>query len=315
MFATPATIATADSFLAFVTNPELLRVFISLTMLGVSGGIFIVPLYAMMQNRAKPEERAQIIAANNIWNALFMVMSAVTAIVCLSILDMGIPQFFFMLAMMNLVAVCYIYCQVPNFFWRFMVWIVTHTMYRVKPKNLANIPETGGVLIVCNHVTYMDALILAGATPRPIRFLMDEDIYSLPLVKRFCDACNVIPINAEDRRSVAIALNQASERLNRGDVVCIFPEGQLTYTGEMGPFLRGIDVVLKRTNPSVKVVPIALQGLWGSYFSREGGKAILKIPKRFWSKVTVVAGDSMSTSNANSQLLHDQVSQLRDNLG
>ncbi|MEZ8094571.1 MFS transporter [Photobacterium swingsii] len=315
MFATPDTITAADSFLAFVTNPELLRVFISLTMLGVSGGIFIVPLYAMMQHRAKAEERAQIIAANNIWNALFMVMSAITAIICLSILGMGIPQFFFMLAMMNLVAVCYIYCQVPDFFWRFMVWLVTHTMYRVKHKNLLNIPETGGALIVCNHVTYMDALILAGATPRPIRFLMDRDIYSLPLVKRFCDACNVIPIDAQDRRSVAKALNQVSERLNRGDVVCIFPEGQLTYDGEMGAFQRGIDIVLKRTNPTVKVIPIALQGLWGSYFSREGGRAILKIPKRFWSRVTVIAGEPMLTSDVNSEVLHNYVSQLRDNKG
>ncbi|OAN13586.1 acyl-phosphate glycerol 3-phosphate acyltransferase [Photobacterium jeanii] len=315
MFATPDSIAATESFLSFVQNPELLRIFISLTMLGVSGGIFIVPLYAMMQHRAKPEERSQIIAANNIWNALFMVASAISAIVFLSVIELSIPQFFFLLAIMNLAVVIYIYYQVPDFFWRFVVWVVTHTMYRVKHSDLDKLPSKGGTLIVCNHVTYMDALLLAGATPRPIRFLMDRDIYQLPLIKSFCDACHVIPIAAKDRRSIVKAFNEVKQRLRNGEVVCIFPEGQLTYDGEMGPFLRGIDIMLKTTDPDIKIVPMALQGLWGSYFSREGGKALLKVPKRFWSKVNIVAGDPILAGEANSQTLRERVSELRDNKG
>ena len=309
MFATPEVVPAAQSFLTFVTNPELLRVFISLTMLGVSGGIFIVPLYAMMQSRAKEEERAQVIAANNIWNAIFMVVSAITAIVFLSVLGLSIPQFFLFLSLLNFFVVLYIYTQAPDFFWRFVVWLVSHTMYRVRHKDLSNIPAKGGALIVSNHVSYMDALLLAGACPRPIRFLMDKDIYNIPFIKAFCKACKVIPIDSTDRKSILKAFVKVNGYLEQGDLVCVFPEGQLTYDGEVGPFMRGIDLIIKRSN--VPVIPVALQGLWGSYFSREGGRALLKIPKRFWSKVNIVAGSPVEAKQANSAMLREQVLALR----
>ncbi|AJR09415.1 MFS transporter [Photobacterium gaetbulicola] len=309
MFSTPTAITETQSIVEFVANPQLLSVFVCLTMLGVSGGVFIVPLYAMMQHRAKEKERAQVIAANNIWNAIFMVISAVTGIMVLAVLEFSIPQFFLILSVLNLVVVIYIYTQAPDFFWRFMVWLVSHTMYRVTHKNLANIPEKGGVLIVCNHVSYMDALLLAGACPRPIRFLMDRDIYNLPMIRSFCRACKVIPIDATDRKSVMKAFVGVNKRLGRGEVVCVFPEGQLTYDGELGPFMRGIDLIIKRS--PVPVVPVAIQGLWGSFFSREGGRALLKIPKRFWSKVTIVAGEPVSPEETNSTLLREEVLSLR----
>ena len=309
MLATPELLPITHSITEFVTHPDLFRVFVSLTMLGVSGGIFIVPLYAMMQHRAKPEERAQIIAANNIWNAIFMVASAVTAILFLAVLELSIPQFFLFLSLLNLAVALFIYTQVPDFFWRFMVWLISHTMYRVSHKGLSNIPKKGGALIVCNHVSYMDALLLAGACPRPIRFLMDRDIYNIPFIKTFCNACKVIPIDATDRKSVLKALVKVSEHLDQGEVVCVFPEGQLTYDGEIGPFMRGVDLIIRRS--SVPVVPLALQGLWGSYFSREGGRALLKFPKRFWSKVTIVAGRPISAKEANSDMLRKEVMMLR----
>ena len=309
MFMTPDTLPETQPIFEFITDPNLFGVFICLTLLGVSGGIFIVPLYAMMQSRAKEEERAQVIAANNIWNAIFMVVSAVSGIVVLAVLEFTIPQFFLILSVLNLIVVVYIYVQAPDFFWRFMVWLVSHTMYRVTHKDLANIPEKGGVLIVSNHVSYMDALLLAGACPRPIRFLMDRDIYNLPMVRAFCRACKVIPIDATDRKSVMKAFVGVSKYLERGDVVCVFPEGQLTYDGEMGPFMRGIDLIIKRS--PVPVVPVAIQGLWGSFFSREGGRALLKIPKRFWSKVTIVAGEPVQPEDTNSVQLREEVLTLR----
>lgn len=309
MFSTPSSLPETQSIVAFVTDPQLLSVFVCLTMLGVSGGIFIVPLYAMMQHRAKETERAQVIAANNIWNAIFMVISAISGIVVLAVLEFTIPQFFLILSVLNLVVVIYLYAQAPDFFWRFMVWLVSHTMYRVTHKNLTNIPEKGGALIVCNHVSYMDALLLAGACPRPIRFLMDRDIYNLPMIRSFCRACKVVPIDATDRRSIMKAFVDVSKQLERGDVVCVFPEGQLTYDGEMGPFMRGIDLIIKRS--PVPVIPVAIQGLWGSIFSREGGRALLKVPKRFWSKVTIVAGEPISPEETNSVHLREEVLTLR----
>ncbi|PSV24695.1 MFS transporter [Photobacterium sp. GB-27] len=308
-FLAPATTVQTQSLMAFMTAPSLWPIFASLLLLGIAGGIFIVPLYALMQQRSKEDERAQIIAANNIWNAVFMVVSAISAIVFLSVLKLSIPEFFLILAAVNSLVVVYIYFQAPDFFWRFVVWMITHTMYRVKKQNLNNIPEQGGVLLVCNHVSYMDALLLAGSCPRPIRFLMDRDIYNLPLVKSFCKACKAIPVDANDRTSIRNAFSKVSEHLDNGDIVCVFPEGQLTFDGEIAPFMRGIDLIIKRSN--VTVIPVALQGLWGSYFSREGGVALLKWPKRFWSQVTIVAGECLSSQEANSQLLYQQVTQLR----
>ncbi|MCG3864134.1 MULTISPECIES: MFS transporter [unclassified Photobacterium] len=310
-FLTPVTTVQTQSLIAFITTPSLWPIFASLLLLGVAGGIFIVPLYALMQQRSKEDERAQIIAANNIWNAVFMVASAISAIVFLSILKLSIPAFFLILAAVNSLVVVYIYFQAPDFFWRFVVWMITHTIYRVKKQNVNNIPDQGGVLLVCNHVSYMDALLLAGSCPRPIRFLMDRDIYNLPMIKTFCKACKAIPVDANDRSSIRNAFSKVSEYLDNGDIVCVFPEGQLTFDGEIAPFMRGIDLIIKRSN--VTVIPVALQGLWGSYFSREGGVALLKWPKRFWSQVTIVAGECMSSQEANSQLLYQQVTQLRGN--
>ncbi|GAL07467.1 1-acyl-sn-glycerol-3-phosphate acyltransferase [Photobacterium aphoticum] len=309
MFSTPSVAPDTQSIVAFVTNHTLWPVFFSLTLLGVSGGIFIVPLYALMQQRAPENERAQVIAANNIWNAIFMVGSAVSAIIVLSVLGLSIPAFFLILAILNLLVVVYIYIQVPDFFWRFLVWLVSHTLYRVKHQGLEHIPAKGGALIVCNHVSYMDALLLAGACPRPIRFLMDGDIYKLPLINSFCRACKVIPIQATDKKSVLKAFVDVSKYLEQGDVVCVFPEGQLTKDGEIGPFMRGIDLILRRS--PVPVIPMALQGLWGSYFSHHGGKALFKWPKRFWSKVNIIADAPIAPDTANSVMLRDNVQALR----
>ncbi|MEF1220616.1 1-acyl-sn-glycerol-3-phosphate acyltransferase, partial [Photobacterium damselae] len=201
------------------------------------------------------------VAANNIWNAIFMVFSSLAAIIFISVLKLSIPEFFLVLAVMNALVVIYIYRQAPDFFWRFIVWLVSHTMYRVRHKNVENIPQQGAALLVCNHVTYMDALLLAGACPRPIRFLMDIRLYKLPMINAFCRACKVIPVDSQDRRSIQKAFNQIDTLLKAGDIVCLFPEGQLTYDGEIAPFMRGVEVITKRNK--VPIIPMALQGLWG----------------------------------------------------
>ncbi|PKF51021.1 MFS transporter [Enterovibrio nigricans] len=283
---TPETVPVTASFTDFLSQPTLWWVFTDLFFIGVFGGIFIVPLYALMQARAKDSERSQVIAANNIYNALFMVVSAVLAIVLLGVVGISIPVFFFILAMLNLLVALYVGKQVPVFVIRFMIWVLSHTFYRVEHKNLQNIPEKGGALLVCNHVSYVDALLLAGACPRPIRFVMDDDYFNLPLLNYFFRASRAIPITLSSG-SIRHALTQVKSQLEAGDVVCIFPEGQLTSDGEMIPFKRGIDLIIKQT--PVPVIPMALQGLWGSYFSRKGGRALLKLPCRFWSRIVVSA--------------------------
>ncbi|MFM2590412.1 MFS transporter [Vibrio sp. TBV020] len=305
----PSTLPDFNSFNQFVSHPPLWPVFAYLLMLGISGGIFIVPLYALMQQRAKETERAQVIAGLNIYNSLFMVGSAVLGIVCLAVLELTIPQLFLLLSVMNLLVAIYLCLQVPIFVVRFLVWMLTHTMYRVTHKNLQNLPEKSGALLVCNHVSYMDALLLSAVCPRLIRFVMEEDYANLPPLRRFLNRAGVIPISASNRRSIVRAFNEVEQALAEGHIVCIFPEGRLTSDGEMNEFMRGMDLILKRS--PVPVIPIALKGLWGSYFSRYKGEACKGLPSRFWSKIEIEVGTPVEPELASTATMHQKVSELR----
>ncbi|MDE1230694.1 MFS transporter [Vibrio aestuarianus] len=307
--AVPDSLPIFKDFHSFLSYQPLWPLFFYLLMIGVSGGIFIVPLYALMQQQAKVTQRAQVIAALNIYNALFMVGSAILGIVCLTILELSIPQLFVILALLNLFVTLYLCLQVPMFLVRFLVWILTHTMYRVNHKNLHHLPEKGGALIVCNHVSYMDALLLSGVCPRLIRFVMEEDYANLPPLRRFLKRAGVIPISASNRSSIRRAFSEVEQALAEGHIVCIFPEGQLTADGEINDFMRGMDIILKRS--PVPVIPMALKGLWGSYFSRVKGQACRGLPTRFWSRLEIEAGEPVAPLQATTQVMQEKVIQLR----
>ncbi|WP_373941243.1 MFS transporter [Vibrio chagasii] len=305
----PESLPEFSSFQQFVTYSELWPLFAYLLLLGISGGIFIVPLYSLMQLRAKPDERAQVIAGLNIYNSLFMVGSAVMGIVCLSVLELSIPQLFILLALLNTFVMLYLFYQVPIYAFRFFTWVVTHTMYRVKHKNLHNLPENGGALIVCNHVSYMDALLLSAVCPRLIRFVMEEDYAKLPPLRRFLKRAGVIPISSTNRRSIRNAFNEVEQALHEGHIVCIFPEGKLTSDGEVAEFMRGMELIIRRS--PVPVIPMALKGLWGSYFSRYKGRACKGLPTRFWTKLEIEAGEPISPADASCETLRQAVADLR----
>ncbi|UUM31455.1 MFS transporter [Vibrio japonicus] len=305
----PESLPEFETFAEFVAYQPLWSVFAYLLLLGASGGIFIVPLYALMQQRAKPTERAQVIAALNIYNSLFMVGSAVLGIICLTVIEMSIPQLFMLLAVMNLMVAVYLFMQRPVFVVRFLVWVLTHTMYRVTHKNLHHLPQKSGALIVCNHVSYMDALLLSAVCPRLIRFVMEEEYANLPVLRRFLKRAGVIPICGSNRSSIRRAFSEVEQALADGHIVCIFPEGRLTTDGEMNEFMRGMDIILKRS--PVPVIPVALKGLWGSYFSRYKGKACKGLPSRFWSRLEIEAGEPVPPKLATTTLMHEKVSALR----
>ncbi|MFH4618983.1 MFS transporter [Vibrio furnissii] len=298
-----------SQFSKFAAYQPLWPLFAYLLLLGASGGVFIVPLYALMQQRAKETERAQVIAALNIYNSLFMVCSAILGIICLTLLDLTIPHLFVLLSVMNLLLAAYLFLQVPIFVVRFLVWALTHTIYRVRHKNLSKLPEHGGALIVCNHVSYMDALLLSGACPRLIRFVMEEDYANLPVLRRFLKRAGVIPISANSRTSIRRAFAEVEQALQDGHLVCIFPEGRLTADGNMNEFMRGIDIILRRS--PVPVIPMAIKGLWGSFFSRYHGRACKGLPRRFWSHVEIEAGDAVMAGEATTELMHEKVAALR----
>ncbi|MDH4570984.1 MFS transporter [Pseudomonas sp. BN414] len=276
--------------------------------IGLFGGFYIVPLYALIQSRTAENERARVIAANNILNALFMVVSAIASILFLSVAGLSIPELFLVVSLMNIAVNSYIFKIVPEFTMRFLVWLLGHSMYRVEHKGLEAIPEDGPAVLVCNHVSFVDALLIGGAVRRPVRFVMYYKIYQLPVLNFIFRTAGTVPIAArhEDLLVYDAAFKKIAEYLRNGEVVCIFPEGKLTGDGELNEFKNGIERILEE-NP-VPVIPMALQGLWGSFFSRDPAKGLFK---RFWSRIRLVAGAPVSPDLADRQTLQLQVAELR----
>ena len=202
-----------------------------------------------------------------------MVAAAALAIILLGV-GLSIPELFLVMAVMNVAVACYIFTLVPEFTMRFMVWALVHTFYRFTMQGPKNIPPTGACVLACNHVSFVDALIVTAACRRPIRFVMYHKIYSMPLLSFIFRSIRAIPIapKREDEALMNRAFDDVASALENGEVVGIFPEGSITYTGEMDGFRSGIERIVERT--PVPVVPVALRGLWGSFFSREGGAAM-----------------------------------------
>ena len=295
---------------SFVAQSSHIRVMIDLFLVGVSGGVFIVPLYAFIQSRSEEGECAQSIAANNIMNALFMVASAAVSILVLSVLEFSIVELFAILAVGNFIVAIYVYRQVPEFTQRFISYLLSHCLYRVSVTGRQHIPEQGAALIVANHVSYVDALILMGTSTRPVRFVMDKSISELPVLKYVFRHAGVIPICSPRKcaETYKRAFEQIEQALNNDEVVCIFPEGRLTSNGELGEFRPGVEKILKRT--PVPVIPMALKGLWGSFFSHKNGHALTKRPTRFWSRIEVNIGELLQPTMLDRHLLQKEVQDL-----
>ncbi|UTW08591.1 MFS transporter [Pseudomonas benzenivorans] len=295
-------------WLALLEQDQAWWVLSSILGIGLFGGFYIVPLYALIQSRTVEHERARVIAANNILNALFMVVSAIVSIVFLSVAELSIPQLFLVISLMNVAVNSYIFKIVPEFSMRFLIWLLGHSLYRVEHKGLEAIPEEGAAVLVCNHVSFVDALLIGGAVRRPIRFVMYYKIYNLPVLNFIFRTAGTVPIagRSEDLLVYDAAFKKIAQYLRNGELVCIFPEGKLTGDGEINEFKGGIERILQE-NP-VPVIPMALQGLWGSFFSRDPNKGLFR---RLWSRICLVAGTPIAPQVADRQLLQAQVSELR----
>ena len=287
------------------------RVLMDLMMIGVSGGLYIVPLYSMIQIRTRPEIRARVIAANNIMNALLMVASSLAAALMIGLFKLSIPQFFLVLVILNLIVACYIYSMVPEFVIRFMMWVLSKIMYRVKRYNLDVVPEEGAVVLICNHVTFVDTLFIAGSIQRNIRFVMDRAFFKIPVLNYIFRKGRVILIASKKEYPDVYekAFEEISQALRNGEPVCIFPEGKLTLDGNMDIFKPGIEKILAKD--PVTIIPLALRGLWGSFFSRKKGSALSRWSRGFRSRVEIIAGDPIAPEGVTAEYLHDLVSSLR----
>jgi 1-acyl-sn-glycerol-3-phosphate acyltransferase len=284
------------------------RVLADLFLIGVFGGMYIVPLYALVQARSEPTHRSRVIAANNILNAIFIVAAALIAIGLLSA-GLTIPQLFIVAALMNAAVAAYIYTLVPEFLMRFLVWGLIHSVYRLRKSGLEHIPEEGAAIVVCNHVSYVDPMVINAAVRRPIRWVMTHQIFKLPVVNFVFRTAKAIPIAPahEDAAMLEQAYESIARELADGQLVGIFPEGKLTADGEMNEFRSGITKILERT--PVPVIPMALSGLWRSVFTRN--RARLRHAPKLFPQVRLSVGEPLAPAQATPQALHGAVLTLR----
>lgn len=286
------------------------RLGLDLLGLGLAGGVFVVPLYALMQERSASDERSRIVGANNIVNAAFMVGAAGFGI-ALSALGASAAHILAAGAALSLVATGVTAALTRDFVTRLLVGRLVRGIYRVRTDGLEHVPDHGPALLIANHVTYTDALVLGGLCRRPVRFVVYHRIYSQPLLRWFFRLVRAIPIapKSEDPARLARALEEIDLALAEGEIVGLFPEGKLTRDGELDEFRPGIERILAAR--PVPVVPVALRGLWGSFFSYAGGAPLRKWPRRLWARIEVVFGPSVAPALASAERLRAQVAALR----
>jgi 1-acyl-sn-glycerol-3-phosphate acyltransferase len=311
-FASVAYSATvAVDMAGFLAQAGSLRILADCLLIGVFGGLYIVPLFALIQTRCDPQHISRTIAGMNILNSLFMVVSALLAMVLLRA-GLSIPQIFLTTAVLNALVAVYIFSLVPEFLMRFLAWLLIHTIHRVRTVNAELIPKRGAAMLVCNHVSYVDAIVIMAASPRPIRFVMDHRIFKLPLLSWLFRTAKAIPIAPakEDPWLMEKAYVDIAQALHEGDLVCIFPEGKLTRDGEINEFKGGIMKILERT--PVPVLPMALRGLWGSLLTRGKGNPFQRSFKRgLFSRLELVVDAPLAAQEVTPEGLQQRVSELR----
>jgi len=313
-FAQPEAHATAVASVGeFIGRPGSWRILLDLAFLGAFGGFYSVPLYALIQKRSKRQHLSRIIAANNIINALLMVGAAVLSVTMLKS-GFSIPELFLAIAALNAIVAIYIYSLLPEFLMRFLAWIVINIVYRIRPSGLENIPRQGPAVVVCNHVSFMDPIILGGSVARPMRFVMYYKIFQIPLLSFIFKNAKAIPIASakEDQQMMDAAFDKVDAELAAGHIVCIFPEGGITKDGEIQRFRLGIEKIIARR--PVPVIPAALGRLWGSWFSRRKGGGVRMIPGRLFARVPVVFGAPVAPADVSAEKLELLVRTLRGEL-
>ena len=305
---------------AFLSQPAHARVLIDLALLSLFAGLYSVPMYALIQMRSRPTHRARIIAANNILNALFMIASALVAG---ALLQMGftIPQMFLVVGLANAVVAFYIFMLVPEYLLRFVAWVASRLVYRFKVSGDESIPTEGAAVLVCNHVSFVDAVLIMAASPRPIRFLMDHRIFRQPLLGGLFRLAKAIPVapQSEDPGAYDAAFERAAQALREGELVAVFPEGGITRDGQLQAFRGGVIKILERARADgleVPVIPMGLTNLWGSFFSRieerQGARVAMVRPFRrgLFNRVGLNVGAPLAAPGLTPDGLRERVAAL-----
>lgn len=305
----PAPEGAPRSVAALLAAPGALGALASWALVALSAGLYTVPLYAMIQDRAPPATRARVFAGNNVANAVFMVLAS-AGVAGAAAAGVSVSAVFLALALLNAAVALYIYQVIPEFLLRFVIWVLAHLLYRLRVTGLDHVPDKGAAVLVANHVTFVDWLFVAAACRRPPRFVMYHGYFDIPVVRWFFRDGKVIPIAPahEAEETMKQAFDRIAFELGDGELVCIFPEGKLSKTGELEPFRTGIERIIART--PVPVVPMALLGLWGSFFSRKGGRPMSRLPRGFRSLLELRVGAPLPPGEVTAQRLAEEVARL-----
>ncbi len=269
-----------------------------LALLGFFGGFFIVPISALLQHRPEEQHRGGVLAAANLLSFIGILAASGVFYLFKHFLHLGPAGIFFWSALLTLAALAYVLWLLPDSLIRLLLWIAAHTIYRLDLKGQENIPARGGALLTPNHSSWVDAVLLIAATDRPIRFLMFKGVYDKPFIKPIAKILGIIPIASDQGpREMIHSLRAASEALRNGEVVCIFPEGEITRIGQMLPFRRGFERIIKGID--VPIIPVNIDGIWGSIFSFSGGRFLWKWPRTIPYPVRLTFGQPLpSTASA-----------------
>jgi acyl-[acyl-carrier-protein]-phospholipid O-acyltransferase/long-chain-fatty-acid--[acyl-carrier-protein] ligase len=286
--------------LVALSSPSYPLTGISLTLLGFSAGLFAVPLNALLQHQSGKEEKGQLIATNNFMNTIGMFLAAATHWILKTPLQLSPDTIILLIGLVTLVGTLVILCLLPDYFVRFVLWLLTHTLYRIQVLGEQNIPQRGPALLICNHVSFVDALLIGASMPRFVHFMLHRDYYDLKFLNWFFRLMRSIPVSATNRRDIVESLKRARNELDKGHVVCIFAEGGLSRTGRVLPFKRGFEKIVEGKN--VPIIPMHLDQLWGSIFSFKAGRFFWKLPEKWHYPVTVSFGSPLSSGSTVNQV-------------
>ena len=279
-----------------LTHSSLYKSLIALFVLGITSGFYIVPLNALVQQRSPANKRGMVLSTLNFLSFSALLVSSAFLYFLSTILKMNPASIFVVMGILTLAVSIPVFRILPEAFIRLVNWVMVHTIYKVKKIGLSNIPKEGGALLVCNHISYADPVIVLASMQRPVRFMVFRPIYNNPVINPFCRITKAIPIAFHDKpKTIIKSLEEAREAVKQGHLVCIFAEGGLTRTGNMLPFNKGFEFIMKGVD--APIIPLNIDRIWGSIFSYENGKYIFKWPKIVPYPVTVSAGNPMPATS------------------
>lgn len=286
----------------FIQNPTGLHILADLLLLSVFSGFYIVPLYTMMQERSEASHRSRVIAANNIVNSLFMVAASILLFALIAA-GLSVSGVFLVLAVLNLVVALYIFSVLPEFLTRLVLWFVGNLVYRIRCSGYEHLPKSGPAILVCNHVSFIDWLLISAAIPKPLRFILPPGYARQFPWKYFVRMFKVLELSSALPGEVERVFDQATDELKNGEWFCFFPEGTITADGTLQAFRFGMERWALRQK--VPLVPMALQGVWGSVFSKKEGR-------RFhpWLRIALKIGKPKLANQYTTASLEKEVSDL-----